>query len=223
MQDTDKRGFMAKLMMVAEYYQQTLSKPVIDLWWSEMAPYELADFSRAIEAHIKTSHFMPRISNVVEFIDGTGEERSMRSWTEVRQAVRDHGSGVSVQFGDTVAAQVIEDMGGWQALGDMKTQDVPFREREYCKRYAGYVARGGKVDHDGLFIGIYDHQNLMNGFLEHVKAPVPIGQVTKLLAITDRRGKTEAIGQSVKKLLAIPRQAAQDGRGGALLGSEVAR
>lgn len=62
-------------------------------------------------------------------------ERANRAFTEVRTAGQS-GKGPPQNWSDPVTAQALEAIGGWTVIREMRTDDVPFRQRDFVRAFS---------------------------------------------------------------------------------------
>lgn len=140
MRPAERTEFGQVMAVLAEYYGRTMTRPLTELYWRGLVRYDLADVKRAGEAHMRdTEHgvYMPKIADFVRHIDGSTETRAQQAWTKVTQATRRAGAYATVVFDDWRIHRAIQDMGGWVSLCHVEHDELPFKAREFEKRYAG--------------------------------------------------------------------------------------
>jgi len=77
---------------------------------------------------------------------------------------------------------MLQDMGGWIAFCGCSEQEKPFRNREFEKRYQGYVLQP-PTDYPRKLVGITESSNGMRGLTEWVKPPMLAGDEKKALEV----------------------------------------
>ena len=136
---TQQRSAFAALMTgVGELYGKAMSPQLIAIYWEGLSDYEFDDVKRAVNLHVRnpdTGQFMPKIADVVKFLEGNTLTQAMRAWQKVNEAIKRVGTYASVVFDDPIIHAVISDMGGWQPLGMVQDEEWPFKAREFEKRY----------------------------------------------------------------------------------------
>ncbi|MNY07420.1 hypothetical protein D3C86_1402220 [compost metagenome] len=103
-------------------------------------------------------------------------------------------------FDDPIIHRVLQDMGGWVALGAKQEKEWPFVAKEFENRYRGYRTQGGAGEYPRALVGIAEAQNGQNGFKS--QAPVLIGNSAK--------AKQVLASGTDKSMLGFERMTAQD-------------
>jgi hypothetical protein len=89
-------------------------------------------------------------------------------------AVRRVGTYCDVVFDDALIHRVIQDMGGWIALGTKAENEWPFVAKEFENRYRSFRSRGECPQYPPTLIGIATAHNFRKGYKSGT--PVLIGQ-----------------------------------------------
>jgi len=181
---TDREAFVTALVAVAEIHGKKLSTPAITLYWNVLERYPVEEVLQALSRHLEdpdVGQFMPKPADVVRNIDGSSDTRSMLAWTKAIKAASSVGSYESVVFDDWRIHAVISDMGGWISLCSIQEDELPFRAREFEKRYRGYLRRTG--DYPRRLIGRNETHNVQKGHA--VDPPVLIGDRGKAMLVLE--------------------------------------
>ena len=179
MKSQDKSRFALALLAVAEYYEKSLSQPVIALWWRGLELFDIGAIEHAFDIHTKnpdTGQFMPRIADITRMIDGGTQEGALVAWAKVDKAVRQIGPYASVVFDDKIIHRVLHEMGGWAMLGSKLETDWPFVAKEFENRYRSFRLRG-VIDYPPCLVGIAEAHNTCEG--HQADLPVLIGDVER--------------------------------------------
>lgn len=166
MTQADFPAFAGVLAGIAELYGHKLSDMQGALWFSAVKGYSLDQVQDALLAHTRDperGRFMPKPADVVLLIDGLPGDRAELAWSRVSAALECYGASVSVRFEDGLAARVISDMGGWIKLGRTLTKEMPFYQREFCRRYQALLAAGESMPPRTL-PGVYELDNAGRGY-----------------------------------------------------------
>jgi len=195
--DADKKQFALCLMACGEMYGKALSKPVMALWFDALGSYDIAAVEAAFKAHLANpdvGQFMPKPADIIRAIAGTNGDAALIAWAQVTRAIESVGAYQSVVFDDGIIHAVITDMGGWVALCNVLSSELPYKAIEFEKRYRGYKTRGTLPAFPNKLIGIADLQNTPHG-LDPV-APVLIGNANQAQAVL-LRGKALPLDKPV--------------------------
>lgn len=143
MTNNDFVEFTQVWLQAAELYGQSPSDNVIQLVFSALVRYEIADIRSAITRHIndpKAGSFMPKPADIVRQLDGMGDQRAWAAWSKVDMAVRTVGSYNSVVFDDHIIMRVVQDMGGWDYLCMQPDETaLSIKSHEFKTRYERYT------------------------------------------------------------------------------------
>ena len=99
------------------------------------------------------------------------------AWSKAYKAICSYGRRNSVVFDDPTIHAVIADMGGWIEFAGMSEEEMPFRAREFEKRYRSYLITGVSKC-ETVMIGMDDAQNMRAGF-QREPMPFLIGEKDK--------------------------------------------
>lgn len=176
MTEKDFDEFENVISGVGDLYGKKMSEWGLSIWWEALKNYDMKAVRDALSKHVRnpdTGQFMPKPADVVKMIGGSTVDSALVAWTKVDKAVRQVGSYTDVVFDDPVIHRVIDDMGGWIALGTKTENDWPFIAKEFENRYRGYSIRGAVPEYQNVLVGIANAQNQRHGFDN--QEPVLIG------------------------------------------------
>lgn len=192
MQPSDRQPFADLLAEVMAYYNRDTSPFVLDVFWAGLRQHEFADVSRAFSLHARDpdhGQFAPRVADLTRLLEGSTQTQGMRAWAKVDRAIRSVGQYQSVAFDDPLIHAVVDEMGGWPSLCRCKADEIPFRAREFERRYAAYRLRREAPAFPPHLIGLCESENRMHGF-EIDSRPVLIGDPDKAVRVMER-GKAQ--------------------------------
>lgn len=157
--------FAALLAQVAEVYGKPRpASGVLKVFAAALNGYEMKDISRALNVHVRTSKFMPRPADLIEYLEGTADDRAQAAWQKVLTAQRRCSGYCSVAFDDPLIHYSIERLGGWTELSEMMKKDKPFRERDFIAWYVkGEQAGIGWKDVPVHLAGLHELANRQCG------------------------------------------------------------
>ena len=167
MKQTEFKEFCDLMDLIAEQYSKTISEGSKVLYFQGLIGYDFEAVKQGLYRHIRNPDngmFMPKIADIIKMLQGSTQDAAMVAWTKVDKAVRQVGTQVSVVFDDPIIHRVLQDMGGWLALGTKQETEWPFVAKEFENRYRGFASRNEKPDYLKLLTGLYDAQNAFNGF-----------------------------------------------------------
>ncbi len=166
MNAADRTKFAEALAAVYALYRVELSQSVAAMWWRALEAYDVAPVLDALTRHARnpdTGQFLPKPADVVKMIEGSTADTALLAWAKVLQGLRAVGTYDSVVFDDPIIHRVLEDLGGWVALGRQPEKDLPFFEKRFRDAYRAWRMRG-LIDWPRRLAGIIEHQNGSAGF-----------------------------------------------------------
>lgn len=182
MTPVDRSEFAAILAAVYDLYRAAFSDTVIAIWWAALERYPVEAVREALSRHVQNpdeGRFLPKPADVVRELQGTRSDASLAAWTRVADALRYVGPWMSVDFGDPVIHKVVEEIGGWIALGRATDADWPHVERRFRDRYRMYLSSGTRAmiaNAPPYLPGMAEVANATRGFAS--QAAVRIGDGT---------------------------------------------
>jgi hypothetical protein len=178
MVDEDKKEFAQFVGGIFAMYGKEATPMILRVWFEAMRQYDLKAFKDALSRHLlnpDNGQFLPKPADVVKLIGGTTIDSALEAWSAVDNAVRTVGTYRSVAFADPIIHKVIQDMGGWVALGNKKEDEWAFVAKEFQTRYRGIKTTGQPVDAPAQLTGIAAQQNSVAG-IQYKEQPILIGK-----------------------------------------------
>ena len=186
--DTEKTEFAVLLKSVMDYYGKDVTPFLVSIYWDGLKRFDFEDVSRALNAHAQnpdSGQFWPKLADLVRMIEGSTESQGMRAWSKVRSAITSVGKMQSVVFDDPLIHVCIAEMGGWYALACCMESELPFKARDFEKRYQAYRSRREVPEFQPMLIGGHEADNRLNGFSDRTK-PVLIGNPERAQVVLER-------------------------------------
>lgn len=141
MNNADRKSFMEVLISTGELYEKHISDTLLELYFNILKPYSIEAIKGGIAGHIrdkKAGQFFPKPADIIRAVEGLDDVLAMSKWCEVRKAIHSCGAYKSIKFDDPVIMAVIERMGGWIELAQVKTAEIGYKEAEFVKLYSHY-------------------------------------------------------------------------------------
>ena len=186
MTEADRREFCKLLVGIAELYDKRLTTAAQVLYWDLLKDYELDDIASALKAHTKSpdaGQYLPKPADIIRQLEGDTESQAMRAWSKVQEAIGRVGPYRSVVFDDPLIHAVVVEMGGWIALCEGLTDDLPFRAREFVKRYRGYRTQRAQPRYPPKLVGLIEQHNAAHEVGEDISEPLLIGDSWRALQV----------------------------------------
>lgn len=193
MKNQHREAFGALIVGVGELYGKAISPQLISIYWDGLKDYEFDEVKVAVNLHVRnpdTGQFMPKIADVVKFIEGGTLTQAMRAWQKVMDAVRIVGTYQSVVFDAAIIHAVITDMGGWQSIGRIDNEELPFKAREFEKRYQGYRIKPPTY-YPRRLVGIFEQENVRLGYKP--EAPLLLGNPERAMIVLEKGADRPAL------------------------------
>ena len=187
MHDSDKGQFAELLTDVMAYYGKDASEFMLSIFWDALKRFDFADVSRAFNVHAQNpdnGQYAPRVADIMRMIEGSTQTQGMLAWSKVHKAIGSVGKMRSVAFDDPLIHAVIGDMGGWYQLCSCNEEDIPFKARDFEKRYQGYRSRREMPEFQAYLVGGHEADNRLNGY-QHKSKPVLIGDPAKATRVME--------------------------------------
>nr|WP_319396117.1 DUF6475 domain-containing protein [uncultured Desulfobacter sp.] len=178
--------FSELLSGVSEMYGQSPSPAVFEIWFNTLKRFDFESISRAFSVHIQDpdhGKFMPRPSDIVRIIEGSGQDSAFQAWTKFEKALGMIGTYETVIFDDPIIHRVVQDIGGWTRQGQVTEKEKPYVKNEFIRRYQEIKSRGVIPEYPQKLTGISEGHNRLSGFLDMIPEPVLIGNQTKAKAV----------------------------------------
>ncbi|MBA7533862.1 hypothetical protein ES705_26108 [subsurface metagenome] len=151
-------------LLEAEYGKQTDQKK--ELWSKMFKDHTDEELKEAVIKHIKRGEFFPRISNIIEMIEGSQEDEPEFAWIYLREKIEGKGYYQSVSFPKYPAVgAVIEAMAeDWCKFIEMLTaSEEKWIKKEFIKIYPIMKRRG---NYPARLIGRFELDNSNKGYSE---------------------------------------------------------
>lgn len=213
MQNSDFNKFQDGIVGAMGMYGKSLSAVSLDMWWTILKRFDLAAISDAFSRHLANpdgGKFPPLPAHIIQMLEGSTQDSSLRAWAKVDKAMREVGSYADVVFDDPLIHRVIHDMGGWIALGTKSDDEWPFIAKEFGNRYQGYRVRSERPSYPPKLMGLFTAHNQKGGYA--IAPPVMIGNPdTALLVMQGGTGipsvgvtRTDRDLKAVASLMQLP-------------------
>ncbi len=176
MQTDDFQKFHDGVAGVMSFYGKSVSRFALDVWWTALKGFDLPAIVDAFNRHLANpdaGQFAPKPADIIRMLQGSTQDAALRAWAKVDRAVRSVGTYCDVVFDDALIHRVIQDMGGWIALGTRAEDEWPFVGKEFENRYRGFRIRSERPQYPAVLTGLVSAHNHRQGFKPDM--PVLIG------------------------------------------------
>src|SRR5690242_619397 len=91
----EKRRFASLMTSLADYYEKSLSKGVLALYWEGLRQYDYEAIEKAAWAHTQlpdeAGRWMPKVSDLNKMLAGRTSDQGQIAWSKVDRSVRTVG------------------------------------------------------------------------------------------------------------------------------------
>lgn len=206
MSERDKAEFAACLKVAADLYgRPPLSGEALKMFFLLLQNYSLAQVKAALQGHMAASPYMPKPCDVIQRIEGRGEDRAAAAWALVMKAVSRFGHDTSVRFPSPAIHYALEQMGGWARLCMRLTDaELPFRAKDFAQffamgeRCASWDGANGTVKVPAHLAGTCELSNRTNGYALPARVyDAETGEVLERQALPTGAGKVVPIATAL--------------------------
>lgn len=204
MKTTDRTEFAAMLTatVVGVYSKPAPGHDVIGIWFSALQGFDLPDVRRAFSLHVRDpdrGQYPPRPADITRFIEGSTQTQGMLAWSKVEKAMRCVGGYQTVVFDDPLIHAVIAELGGWPALCRVETKDLPFRAKDFERRYSAHRSMRQLPSYQPRLSGITETERRAGG--HELPQPVLVGDRDKAARVLIGGGEANPLGIALQSAL----------------------
>lgn len=164
---TNSHGTIAGCVgVLAEAFGRTLTTATIEAYRIGLSGLGPEQIRRATETALRTCKFMPSPAELRELsADQRIEERAVKAWQALSDAVVRNGYIRTVMFDDSGINAAVRALGGWERLCGMpaETFDV-FTRKDFIAYYERLARAGVGEEAAAPLIGWFDRENALHGY-----------------------------------------------------------
>jgi hypothetical protein len=155
---------MKAMVSLQAYFGKTIEDSIIDLYFTNLEHYSDDVFSRALvnifhNFHPSSTVPFPLISDFIEAIGDTTENRAQLAVTAVKRAAEEVGAYRTIDFGDPALHCTINRFGGWPEIARWGCTDRwNFQEKAFINAYISAFECG---DNAPAVAGLHQIENGM--------------------------------------------------------------
>lgn len=174
--------FIKMLSGLCEMFNKQPSEFIFDTYYDILKNYSNEQVRFAVRNCLKSHKWntLPKPAELLEFIEGSKEDKALRAWVYVLEAIRKAGYYQTVEFKDKIIHSCLNELGGWQWLCSQQKDDLPFIEKRFLDLYRVFSAR--PVLDVPRLMGFFEVKNYETG--HNTPKPVMIGYEEERLQIT---------------------------------------
>ena len=149
----ERAAFLEAFGGLSEVFGKEFSKFTAKAYFKALSTHDIQPVVKAMESALKRCRFFPKPVELLEFIEGTPEDRKVMAEAQAREvlmAVRRHGIYATVQFADPITNAIIRQyFGGWANVCSTREDAQRWFIKDFSERYAEYKTHGIE-DHEPL-------------------------------------------------------------------------
>jgi hypothetical protein len=197
----DEKVFLEGISLIAELYDKKPSKSLLNLYYTTLQELSDEDFKSAINTIARTNKYncMPKPAEILENVNGTQKEESLKAWCYVLSAIGNVGAYRSPTFEDGAIARVINHLGGWVYLCDKTSEELKWIEKDFEKFYPVFKKQGaGSMV---KLLGITEQYNAQNNLECFDKEKIYIGSMSNSLRKIEIDSEEIHMQEKLKKIV----------------------
>jgi len=153
----NKKTFSGMIEILEASYKEKINKETSKIYWDMLKNYDDKIIKETTIRCIKELKYFPKISEIIEMIEGNSTDEAELAWLYLLDKIEYIGHYQSVSFPDYPAiGAVVEAMGGWLEICDMKIDEEKWVKKEFIKLYPIMKKRG---DYPDKLIGQFELDN----------------------------------------------------------------
>lgn len=168
------------LSVLSEMHNKKLSQALQKIYIKVLSKYSYSVLEIAFDKVINNCTFFPKPVEIIKYIVGGSDDRSLYAWTKVIDAVRKYGAYESVDFGDPLIAKAIRLIGGWKFICNTNSKEMVWMQKEFERIYKNLIISGYSSDNSKVS-GIIESVNMKKGEIDEIPDPIQIGSKQKLI------------------------------------------
>jgi hypothetical protein len=180
----DKQKFIEIMSGLCELFNKQPSEFIFDTYYEIFKNYSLERVNGAVMACVKSYKYntLPKPAEILQFLEDSKEDKALRAWVYVLEAVKKAGYYNTVEFKDKNIHHCISELGGWMWFCSQERDQLPFIEKRFLDLYRIFSKRE-LIDSPRLF-GFYEVVNIEKGQDKEIPKPILIGFEEETLQLT---------------------------------------
>jgi len=160
----DKKLFLQSLNSLESAFDEKISEDRAKIYWDILRGYSDLNIKKAIIRSIRELKFFPKISEIIETIEGNIKDEAEIAWLILKGKIERYDGYMSVSFPENpVIGSVIEALGGWIEICDTTITEEKWVKKEFIKLYP---IMKKKNNHPEQLPGIFEIENNQKGYSE---------------------------------------------------------
>ena len=132
-----EKEFLSVFIPVCQYYNgKNVDKNVTELYFNTFKDYDHKIFSIALSKLIKTMKFFPKISEIIEVIEGNKMNKALVAWEYVLNNISHASKMTGYEKAPVGLQKTIERFGGWKNVGEWKMEFIDLKRKEFIELFS---------------------------------------------------------------------------------------
>lgn len=127
------------LLIMGDYYQQTLTEDVIDIYHRLWAGYPVEDVAAACEIWMKCNRWHPMVNQIIDILETRQgpslQTRAQVQWRVILQQIPKHGMYHPPRFSDPITANLVKSQFSWSYLCSMEESELNWEQKRWCEAF----------------------------------------------------------------------------------------
>ena len=179
-----KEQFSVLMAGLGEVFNKPLSEAALAIYYEILKGYSFEDVHKACSGVVRTHRYatFPAPFEILDYLETSADDKGLKAWLTVREAIRKHGYYASVDFGDQAIHRAIIELGGWQVLCSKTSGELDWIEKDFIRLYNNLLKNPRSApDH---LVGYFEADNREKSFPGNIPPIVKIGLADRPLEIT---------------------------------------
>lgn len=128
------------MLTVATLYQVDLSKPVLEIYWRNLAEYSLPDIQKSVDLHMRDAdrgRFLPKPADIIRNMSGDTGSRAIMAWEAIIKALRLGQLDDKFTTGNPGGDRALKAI-GINNIKNGKELDQHFLAKRYCEYFEAF-------------------------------------------------------------------------------------
>jgi hypothetical protein len=175
--ETEWQRYRLAISAMAATFRQEATEALFEGYRLGLEGLAIDAIERAVKRAIQTSKFMPSAAELRELAgDMLPADRAVRAWDIVRQAMRRHGEGPSLDFDDPAINATIHNLAdNWEAFIDRwEAEGETWLRKDFERAYVSLCRSGLRPNDCRRLVGFHERNNRFHGYLDAIPEPLRI-------------------------------------------------